>query len=114
MSESSASNIGRFTTWTIDGAIPANDEVIYTSPDVRKYNYHTFANISTNGHLHVEVTINGQLWHEVAVTLIDDITPNRISRAVPAEQIATFIGRFKGFRVRSFGGAKALGSHGIL
>jgi len=112
MSASYPNIFDRFNDWAFNVSTRDGNNVIYKSGNVRIYNYHLFASEGSNGHLHVEVSIDGHLWHEVAVRLVDDVTDNSITRSIPVGQIAVLKGKYPFIRVLSFGDVSAVGFHG--
>lgn len=88
------------------------DGILYVSGDLQKYNYHVIAATGHAGHLHVEVTIDGQSWHRAAVLLVDDVTANHLSLSIPADSMGLLHGKFRKLRVKSFGEVTLSGAHG--
>ena len=96
----------------------ADNAVIYTSPDVSAYNYHTIAVTGTNA-ADVEVSLDGTNWiGPVAVRLHDDVTTGGGIDVVsiPTGDFGILKGKFKNIRVLQNGAtdANAYGAHGVI
>lgn len=115
MSESYSNSGDSYLEWA--GAAGSNDnDLIYTSGDVSRFNYHTIAVTGTDA-ADVEVTVDGTTWHVVATLLADDVvTGGGIAViTVPTGKLGVLRGKFKQIRVRQDGAtdADAFGAHGI-
>lgn len=100
------------------GAAGSSDnDLIYTSGNVSRFNYHTIAVTGTNS-ADVEVTVDGSTWHVAATLLADDVTTGGgvVVITVPTGKLAILKGKFKQIRVRQDGAtdADAFGAHGIV
>jgi hypothetical protein len=105
-----------YLAWT-GTAGAADNAVIYTSPDVSMYNYHTFTASGTSG-CDVEVSHDGTTWDVVAVTLTDDVTTGGGIKVItiPTGKSAFLPGKWKYIRVLEDGptDANCLGAHSVI
>lgn len=116
MTESYSSPGDRYVEWA-GTAGAAENALIYTSPNVSRFNYHTIAVTGTNS-ADVEATIDGGVWHLVATLLADDVTTGGgvAVITIPTGKLAVLKGKFKQIRVRQDGvtDANAFGAHGTV
>jgi len=106
-----------YLPWTgTNGA--ADNAVIYTSPDVSMYNYHTIKVSGTNS-ADVQVTLDGTNWTTaVAVELADNVTTGGGVKvlSIPTGKVGVLRGKFRGIRVLQDGttNANATGAHSVI
>jgi len=105
-----------YLPWT-GTAGAADNAVIYTSPDVTTYNYHTFTVSGTNS-ADVYVSHDGVTYDLMAVTLTDDVTTGGGVKVVtiPTGKTGFFKGKFKYIQVLQDGAtdANCLGAHSVI
>ena len=106
-----------YLPWTgTNGA--ADNAVIYTSPNVSRYNYHTIKVSGTNS-ADVQVTLDGTNWTTaVAVELADNVTTGGGVKvlSIPTGKVGVLRGKFRGIRVLQDGttNANATGAHSVI
>ena len=96
----------------------ADNAVVYTSPDVSGYNYHTIAATGTDA-VDVEVSLDNTTWiGPVSVRLGDDVTTGGGVDVVsiPTAKYGVLRGKFRSIRVLQNGAtdANAYGAHGTV
>lgn len=112
-------------TWYLEwsgAAGTADNDVIYTSPDVSAYNYHIIENTSGET-MDIFVSVDGTNFTTAAasVELIDDVTTGGgvKSITIPTVKTAILKGKFKKIRVDQNGAGtpaagEVRGAHGVI
>ena len=116
MSESYSNATDSYLEWA-GTAGAADNAVIYTSPNVTRFNYHAISVTGTND-ADIEATLDGTTWQLVATTLQDDVTTGGGIKVITIAtgSIGVLKGKFKQIRVLQDGvtDADATGIHGIV
>lgn len=101
-------------------ATPADNVVIYTSPDVHVYNVH-YIHVTGSNAADVEVTFDGTNWSTaVGVFIMDNATDALVDVSIPAGKIGRLDGKYKQIRVKQdgltspVGTATVVGAHGVI
>lgn len=108
---------GDFVKYTGSGG-SGDNEIIYTSSDVSKFNYHVIHNGDADGAIDVEASIDNGTTYALVHTQDTQNTALAYASTIPATEIGILRGKFTNIRIRQAGATAVTGTsvkiaHGV-